>query len=280
MMNPIFTRYLYFKNEVVNSLLWAMLEKQYDESLYWIYELYFSGFQEDSFSLMYEFYVMYCQEIYPQYDGFIDKLYQEWVLNKQDHCIIGTIVKLLVESNVSLTNMLRIRQHIKPIDDTEVGNTNLIEFETVRLTPTAIHKYNTLKLTKNMSSWSFLNKVACKYCVRRVTCDEFSILYPMVDVINFDNWLYYASYTPIWNTRIKKYNGVIDHDTKTVYIENEDFDGKYDYEPDEQSGELKKMLWGNEIEHYEKMTISLFCSKYGTNNVYRKKSIFISRNNV
>ena len=271
-MNPIFTRYLYFKNEVVNSLLWSMLEKQYDESLYWIYELYFSGFQEDSFSLMYEFYLTYSQEIYPQYDGFIDKLYQEWKLNKRDHTIIGTIVKLLVESNVSLTNMLRIRQNIKvdkPVDDAE--------FDTARLTLTEIHKYNTLKLTKNMRNWSFLNNVACKYCIRRVTCDELSISYPIVDAINFDNWLYYASYTPIWNTRIKKYSGVIDHETRTVSIENEEFYENYDYEPDEQSGELKKMLWANDIKHYEKMSLVSFCNKYGDNNVYRKINIFVSR---
>ena len=272
MINPIFTRYLYFKNEVVNSLLWSMLEKQYDESLYWIYELYFSGFQEDSFSLMYEFYLTYSQEIYPQYDGFIDKLYQEWKLNKRDHTIIGTIVKLLVESNVSLTNMLRIRQNIKvdkPVDDAE--------FDTARLTLTEIHKYNTLKLTKNMRNWSFLNNVACKYCIRRVTCDELSISYPIVDAINFDNWLYYASYTPIWNTRIKKYSGVIDHETRTVSIENEEFYENYDYEPDEQSGELKKMLWANGIKHYEKMSLVSFCNKYGDNNVYRKINIFVSR---
>jgi hypothetical protein len=134
-----------------------MLEKQYDESLYWIYELYFSGFQEETFSLMYEFYIMYSQEIYPQYGRFIEKLCQEWKVNKVDHCIIGTILKLLLESNVSLTNMLRIKQNIhtvNPIDDTV--------FDTKRLTPAEIHKYHTLKLTKNMRNWNFLNRVACK----------------------------------------------------------------------------------------------------------------------
>ena len=275
-MNPIFTRYLYFKNEVVNSLLWSMLEKQYDESLYWIYELYFSGFQEDSFSLMYEFYVMYCQEIYPQYDGFIDKLYQEWKLNKTDHCIIGTILKLLIESNVSLTNMMRLRQGIKT-DDVLIDDT---VFDTTRLTPVEIHKYNTLKLTKNMRNWSFLNRVACKYCVRRITCEEMSISYPVVDTIDFENWLYYASNTPIWKQRILKYKGFIDHDTKTVTIENEEFHDNYDYEPDEQSRELKEMLWSNDIENYENMSIVSFCKKYGENNVYRKINIIVSRNSI
>ena len=275
MVTPIFTRYLYFKNEVVNSLHWSMLEKQYDESLYWIYELYFSGFQEETFSLMDKFYVMYSQEIYPQYGNFIEKLYQEWKLNKVNHCIIGTILKLLLESNVSLTNMLRIQQNIhinNPIDDTI--------FDTIRLNPVEIHKYHTLKLTKNMRNWNFLNRVACKYYVRRITCDEMSISYPFIETIDFDNWLYYASYTPIWNRRIIKYNGVIDHETKSVSIENDEFSKNYDYEPDEQSRELKKMLWSNDIEHYEKITPSVFCSKYGGDNVYRKINIIISRSIV
>jgi hypothetical protein len=224
---------------------------------------------------MYEFYITYCEEIYPHYDGYIDKLYREWQSNKQDHCIIGTILKLLVESNVSLTNMLRIKQNIhldNPKDE--------FEFDTTRLTPIEIHKYHTLKLTKNMRNWSFLNQVACKYCVRRMTCDELSISYPVVDTINFENWLYYASYTPIWKQRILKYKGFIDHDTKTVTIENEEFNEIYDYEPDEQSGGMKKMLWANDKNHYENMSIVSFCKKYGDNNVYRKINIFISRNNV
>jgi hypothetical protein len=252
-----------------------MIEKQYDESLYWIYELYFSGFQEESFSLIYELYLMYYQEIYPQYDYFIDKMYQEWKLNKGEHCIIGTIVKVLVESNISLTNKVRIKQNIKidkRIDDTE--------YDTTRLTLVEIHKYHTLKLTKYMRNWSFLNRNACKYRIRRLTCVELSISYPIVDTINFDNWLYYASYTPIWNKRIMKYKGVIDHETKTVSIENEEFYKNYDYEPDEQNGELKKMLWNNDIEFYENMSISTFCKIYGDNNVYRKINIFVSRKNV
>jgi hypothetical protein len=194
MSQHIFTRYLYYIGEVVNSLHWSILEKQCDESLYWVYELYFSGFQEEAFYFIKEFSNMYNDEIYPQYEAYINKEYQEWKKNQTDHCIIGTIVKMLVQSKVSITNALRIRQNIKIEEKIYEGNDMIVS----RLLISEIHKYQTLKLGKNMRNWTFLNKVACKYVIRRVICDDLSNTYPNIEKINFDNWLYYASHTPIW----------------------------------------------------------------------------------
>jgi hypothetical protein len=70
MKNPIFTRYLYFKTEVINSLHWSLLEHQYEESLFWAYEIYFSGFQDEIFSFFHEFYKIYQKEIYPEYESY------------------------------------------------------------------------------------------------------------------------------------------------------------------------------------------------------------------
>ena len=53
-----------------------------------------------------------------------------------------------------------------------------------------------------------------------------------------EKWLYYASFSPIWIERIKRYNGKINHISKTV--EFEDYDSEecfyelFGYEPDEQ----------------------------------------------
>lgn len=272
MNEPIFTRYLYYKSEVVNTLQWSILDKQYDESLYWVYELYFSGFQEEAFQVIRKFSTMYCNEIYPQYENHFDNLYQEWLQNKTDHCIIGTIVKIIVQSRISLTNALRIRQHITD-DKISVRQHFRSYNETInlsRLTINEIHKYQTLKLTKKMRNWSFLDLVACKYIIRRVICDDLSIIFTKASKFNFDNWLYYASCTPIWAKRIKKFNGIIDHSTHTVLIDSEEFFEQYDYEPDEQCKELKNMLWNNNIEHYAVLSISDFCDKYGNDSMYKK----------
>lgn len=57
------------------------------------------------------------------------------------------------------------------------------------------------------------------------------------------NWLYYASHSPIWEERIKKYNGKIDKNNKTVIFENIDdeerFNDLYNYENDEQTMHTK-----------------------------------------
>lgn len=271
---PIFTRYLYFKTEVINSLHWSLLDHQYEESLFWAYEIYFSGFQDEIFCFLQEFYKRYQNEVYPEYEIHLSNLYEEWIANKKDHCIIGSIVNLIVNSKVSVTNSLRIRQNIQ----TNKPKVEKKSCEIQRLLPEEIHNYHTLKLTKDTRNWNFLDKVACKYHIRRVICSDLSIAIPIVDSFNFDDWLYYASFTPIWKQRILKFGGKIDDINHTTVIENEDFNSLYDYEPDEQSRELKQMLWCNDFgSSYENLSISTFCEKYGRDNVYRNVILLLSR---
>lgn len=55
----------------------------------------------------------------------------------------------------------------------------------------------------------------------------------------FDNWLYYASFSPLWKKRIDKYRGIVDHETRQIlFIDDdleEDFFNKYNMELDEQT---------------------------------------------
>jgi hypothetical protein len=62
-----------------------------------------------------------------------------------------------------------------------------------------------------------------------------------------------------------------------VSIDNESFFEQYDYEPDEQSKNLKKMLWGNNIENYENISKLDFCAKYSKDNIYTFHKIIISK---
>jgi len=43
----------------------------------------------------------------------------------------------------------------------------------------------------------------------------------IVQAYNY-NWEYYASFTPLWQRRIQKCNGVIDHNSKSIIFEDED----------------------------------------------------------
>ena len=52
----VLTQYLYIKEDVLMSLLISILEKDYDQSLFWASELYFSGFQKEVVEYIYAIY--------------------------------------------------------------------------------------------------------------------------------------------------------------------------------------------------------------------------------
>jgi len=58
------------------------------------------------------------------------------------------------------------------------------------------------------------------------------------------NWLYHASYSPIWAERITRHNGIINHKTKSVDFhdtnDEETFYELYNLEPDEQKKETQE----------------------------------------
>jgi hypothetical protein len=58
-MNPsnlmVMTRYLYVKEEVVVAILTSMLDND-PITIYWAYELYYSGFEEETIELIFKIY--------------------------------------------------------------------------------------------------------------------------------------------------------------------------------------------------------------------------------
>ena len=75
----IFTRLLYPKDEVVESI-WYCFENKigYDETLFWCYELYTSGFEEDTMQILFSLYFCYVsfhnKDLLPE----LDELYSKW----------------------------------------------------------------------------------------------------------------------------------------------------------------------------------------------------------
>jgi hypothetical protein len=59
----ILTRYLYVKEEVMISILTSILESDADATLYWAYELYFSGFEQETMDHLFKiyYYLFACQ---------------------------------------------------------------------------------------------------------------------------------------------------------------------------------------------------------------------------
>lgn len=80
-MNPpiVFTRYLYIKEEVAIALLIAIIEKKsQDECLFWAYELYYSGFQEEIFHIILKIYYDFFATLNPSMENYILVKYGEW----------------------------------------------------------------------------------------------------------------------------------------------------------------------------------------------------------
>jgi len=105
----------------------------------------------------------------------------------------------------------------------------------------------------NMKLYRFLNNV-CKYSINeykylglfKLSRDSLINENKTVKTIYNDEWLYYASKSCLWLERIQKYSGIQDDNNKTIIFpsddEYEDFHNKYNYEPDEQSMELKERV--------------------------------------
>jgi len=68
------------------------------------------------------------------------------------------------------------------------------------------------------------------------------------DYHDYDNWVYYASFSPLWKTRIERHNGIISHEQKKIHFENEEdevsFYNYFNLEPDEQCLEIEKQWFG------------------------------------
>ena len=81
MENYILTRYLYSYMEVKQTLFLSILKKDFKQSLFWGYELYFSGFQEETF----DYFIEMIDELYKKKPVTLKKLIQNekngWLKN-------------------------------------------------------------------------------------------------------------------------------------------------------------------------------------------------------
>ena len=106
-----------------------------------------------------------------------------------------------------------------------------------------IEKYETIYSDYDNSFYSY--KILPKACIYSIDEENYLSLFALqrysVNLYTAYNkdWEYYASFSPVWNERITKYNGTINHETKKIDFpeDDEDFDEFYNnfgYETDEQ----------------------------------------------
>ena len=72
-----FTRYLYVKDEVELTLLTCILDKN-ENSTFWAYELYYSGFENELFDLLWKIYFDFYYTLNPSFYDYFIKKHKEW----------------------------------------------------------------------------------------------------------------------------------------------------------------------------------------------------------
>ena len=261
----IFTRYLYSKEDVMRGLFIALLNKETDEALFWAYEIYYSGFQEE----IMEYVMRIFHEIYEkcnssQFCEFVLNQYSKWLDNNADNTIIGTIVWNLSKSHYDLTqfieNYFTITLNSIRKNEPKKRKLRLIFKET------DIEKYKTIETTEPGKAWKILPK-ACKYIIHHEIRSLFQIANVDFRKEYCENWLFYAARSPIWCERIITCGGfIMDNEKANIVDEDktEEFYQLYNYETDEQSPEIQEKSIGNC--NIAQMSIEDFIAKY-VNNV-------------
>ena len=68
-----FTRYLYLKTDVKQALIGAVLNKDLTSSMYWVFELFFSGFQEETMDTLWQIYYDFYATLNPLLEAYMKK---------------------------------------------------------------------------------------------------------------------------------------------------------------------------------------------------------------
>jgi hypothetical protein len=72
---PVLTRLLYLKDEVEYMVLISILKNDLYQAIFWIHELYYSGFEYESFKLLHNIYLLFYAELNPKFHDYIIKRY-------------------------------------------------------------------------------------------------------------------------------------------------------------------------------------------------------------
>ena len=199
-----------------------MLYKEREESLFWAYELYWSGFKDETWHWLREIYVKFYENANPRFKCRLDEFYLNWH-QTGDNGLIGTAVGTLAmrsreadqEERLFVLNYSDARHETIPASSPP--RKYLLQVSQWPIRPSAVQISENQGLPVGIVRDAYLDM----------------------------NWLYYCSGSPIWLERIKAFNGVVmDCDKSVAFVSEDDYEAFYELwglEPDEQSREMH--LW-------------------------------------
>lgn len=275
----VLTRYLYIKEDVLASLTISILDKDYEQAVFWTCELYYSGFKEEVADYLMANYRELFQAKNPRLGAFLDSLY---LRRTEGAYIVATIARNLAAFP---------RQFDVGGFCAEIGGYVNMSFNSyieprlyVNMTRETVKCYYQVNIEEGEFSRQILQKV-CKYSTNKTMVDLFRCSHQGISPVELAkmhrlHWLYYASFSPIWSRRIEKYGGLINHQDKRVEFaggndeeensddNNEDaqdleeqFYENYGYELDEQPVDIQSKMV--HLNTNVQMQMIEFCKKYG-----------------
>lgn len=260
----VLTRYLYVKEDVLASLCFAILDKQSDEAIFWACELYYSGFEKDVADYVMAIYRELFRPLNPRLEPFLETMRASWNEGAE---YVATMVRNLASPARSYDVSWFVSRETNPPIGT-IRDRKLF----VHVRAADVEKYKTIDCVQGeLRPWQVLDR-ACIYSVRRYGMELFECIHRPEEANDWDElvethrkqWVYYASFSPIWARRIAKYGGTICHDTQCVlFDEDENEEAWYDeygYDLDEQPLKVHQNL--GLIDPVEQMTVQEFSRFY------------------
>lgn len=268
------TRYLYSLDEVKHSLLLSILDKNSEEALFWVYEIYHSGLPEHAFSLVTNIYddlfVFDNPDLLKPFQRIL-KAYEESPFAPTEYVEVGlgTMVHNLCLRKYRIDHFMEtyIGVVCEPHPNLEPNSKKKCFY--VTLTPESVAQYKTKPPIER--PYLYLREV-CKFSIRK----EANAVFGDVSDGNYTDlfvrhWLYFASRSPIWKERVEEFGGVVNDATKKVVFYNEageededrecEFYDVWNMDPDEQPLEIITRIIGPNVVTY--MSAIDLCRKYG-----------------
>jgi len=99
------TRYLYVTRYVKLSLIIALLEKDINKALFWTFELYFSGLDQELFGLLWVVYFGFYASLNPELFDYLLETYKNWIKSEdfdEKSKIVCLMINNLIIRNYSI----------------------------------------------------------------------------------------------------------------------------------------------------------------------------------
>ena len=300
------TRYLYSTVEVKQSLLMALLDRELDEALFWTFELFYT----DDFicgelvgTSTFEYVCSLYEQFYKSHNSDIESWINTKLSLAEPDVAVASLVQTLIPRQYCIVDFVETYLHVKCSSTCASAIANASTCTSaiastkhkklrIMLSKENIKKYSTIVSYDSVSydSVSYdsprtILKKACRFPIRKNMNVLFNTFIPgsMVQIWR-EHWLYYAARSAIWEQRIIEFDGSLNEDTLSVDFDDEDyhdndmtahelFYNQWNYEPDEQSLDLRNRIIGPELDNAIQLDVRAFCEKYGAHIPMRKLKI-------